>query len=295
MGNPNLTESRLDCLSLMKNGLNEPASTTDIRVETSGAIERGKRIGAYSVSEISIKALGNSAELTVGKKRLISQPYDPVRAGMLIVCLYNGRITVIDGFKRIAAAKASGYTHMLCGMLHGLNVKEMAAMRLALNPGLSAKDKFALAIQAEYPVETAVEDVLRMHGMSGAYVTGTISVTGIRELVDIMKNECEGGKCVSDIIQFLDKTGWKGLPNGTSMTVLKALRMAWSSINSQNLLGNGWPALIKVMQDEMPKHLLFTARRNAMEQAGCTISESAAKTFIKIMLNAQYGTDACPC
>lgn len=301
MGNPNSTESRLECMSLIKQ-TTEITKPSDINHEISKAMTGGKRVGAYLISEVHVDALGNAAGLPVrGTRKAAMEGYDPANAGMLIVALYNGSLSIINGFVRRASAKAAGYTHVLCGIVTGLNPQDMARMRLELNDNLPARTRFALAVKAGHGLETSIEEALELNGMSAFVSSRTIPnqpvekfimVNGTGELISIMKDNAAGGDCLADIIRFLNDTGWKGLPDGTSVTVLKGLHLAWVSINSQGLLKNGWPALIASMQNEMPRHLLFTARKRAMELPNHTAAEHAAEMFVKIMLNAQYGTRA---
>lgn len=299
-----LNPSRLDCLSLMKSGkgLETPSA---ISTETARAITGGAKTGAYMVSEVHVDALKNEAGLPVRAPRTkIIENYDPNMAGIVVASLHTGSLQVIDGFRRIASARAAGYSHVLCGILQGIPDAQMARMRLAMNAntGLPARTKFALAVIASRAPETAIEGTLLLNGMSAAGTFSTrhgtepeqklVQVAGTGELLSIMADPAAGKPCLDGIVEFLNGTGWKALPMGTSSNVMKGLRLAWVSINAQGLLDRGWPALIKSMRNEMPKHALFTARKHAMELPGHTVAERLAEVFVKIMLNAQYGKGA---
>lgn len=299
-----LKPSRFDCLSLMKSGKGL-ATQSEIVSETGRAITGGSKTGAYLLSEVHVDALKNEAGLPVRASRTkIIESYDPDMAGVVVATLRTGSLQVIDGFRRIASARAAGYAHVLCGILQGIPDKDVARMRLAMNAntGLPARTRFALAVQASHAPETTIEGMLLLSGMSAAGASsmrhGTeparnlAPVAGTGELLSVMADPAAGEPCLDGIIGFLNDTGWKALPMGTSSNVLKGLHLAWVSVNAQGLLDKGWPALMRSMRNEMPKHALFTARKRAMELPCHTVAEHLAETFVKIMLNAQYGKGA---
>lgn len=294
--------SRLEFRSLMSDTRTILKTPAEKSLEVSRAIKEGTNTGAYMISEVHIDALGNAARLPIrGKKRrLLSTDYDPAKAGLVIVCLYNGQLSVIDGFLRIASAKASGYSYILCGILHGLDTKEMAKLRLDMNSATSlpAKTRFQLAAIAGYETELFIENMLRWADMSVYDASDTdyphnyIPVTATNEFITLMKDPGAGKDCLSHIIDFLTDTGWKSLPGGTSPAVIKALYLAYISTKANKLLEKGWPALIKTMRSEMPKHLSFEARTAQLKRPEKTVAECMAAIFIKIILNVHYGKNA---
>lgn len=166
-----------------------------------------------------------------GWVRYLLEKWDFNEFGHPVVNWRDGHYFIIDGQHRIAALKAAGFTEetVECVVFENLTDEQMAAMFLRLNDRKSVArfDKFIIAVEANWPAESAV---MRMV-LSNKLKVGRSATRGtIAAVHSLMKAHRYGDTVLAQTLRTL-RDAFESAPEGFDGVLIEGLSMVYNRYN----------------------------------------------------------------
>lgn len=228
---------------------------------------KGKVVGHASLRMVSVESIHiDSSYQRDVKQAWVEQnlPFDPKRAGAVILSARGGRLWCIDGGHRVALARASGIQQVNAMVIEGLSKAEEARLFVDYQRTRTNLTSYAL-FRAE--VEAGDEDTLSMvtivnrAGLQLSAKSGPRNITAIDAVRYIHKY---GGDALLESTLHLVREVWFEMDRALSGQVLKGLALFLASAEDQPQYQRD--RVVKVMSGKAPVRLLLEAQELAVKE-----------------------------